>query len=264
MSTSDTWATGAVYEPYMGRWSRLIATEFLGWLAVSPGAHWLDVGCGTGALAEAVLQQARPAAITGIDTSEAFLAHAREHVYDVRASFRVGDAADLPFPASAFDAVVSGLALNFIPDPARALAEMVRVVRPGGAVAVYVWDYGSGMQMLRVFWDAAVELDPSIAKEDEGRRFPICQREPLADLFESARLEHVKAGPIDVATPFRDFNDYWLPFLGGQGPAPGYVAALSGEKRAALRERIRSRLPIASDGGITLMARAWAARGTRR
>lgn len=263
MNKSDTWANAEAYEPYVGRWSRLVAREFLDWLSVPPGSHWLDIGCGTGALTETILQQAQPAAVTGVDPSEGFLAYAREHMKDSRALFRVGDAMALPFGDAMFSAVVSGLALNFIPRQDVALAEMVRVTRRGGIVAAYVWDYADQMQMTRVFWDSAVELDHSAAEKDQGRRFPICKPEPLTKLFKSAGLTCVEVRAIDATTHFRDFDDYWLPFLGGQGPAPGYTMSLTEEKRTALRERIRSKLPIAPDGSISLIARAWAVRGSK-
>ncbi|HET6261168.1 MAG TPA: methyltransferase domain-containing protein [Chloroflexia bacterium] len=263
MSKSDNWANAGAYEKYVGRWSRLVAREFLDWLAVPPGSSWLDVGCGTGALTEAILRQAQPAAVTGVDPSEGFVAYAREHVQDRRASFKIGDAMALPFGDETFSAVVSGLVLNFIPRQDVALAEMARVARRGGIVAVYVWDYADQMQMMRVFWDAAVELDQAVAEKDELRRFPFCKPGPLTELFEGAGLTGIEVRAIDAATHFRDFDDYWSPFLGGQGPAPGYAMSLTEEKRATLRELIRSRLPIAPDGSISLIARAWAVRGSK-
>ncbi|HYP38774.1 MAG TPA: methyltransferase domain-containing protein [Chloroflexia bacterium] len=263
MNKSDIWANAEAYEQYVGRWSRLVAREFVGWLTVPPGSHWLDVGCGTGALTEVILQHAQPAEVTGVDPSEGFVAYAREHVQDGRVSFKVGDAMVLPFGDEMFGAVVAGLVLNHIPTPGVALAEMVRVARRGGIVGAYVWDYAGQMQMMRVFWDAAVELDPAIVELDQGRRYPICQPEPLGELFKSAGLTGVEVQAIDVATHFRDFDDYWLPFLGGQGPAPSYATALTEEKKLALRERIRSKLPIAQDGSISLIARAWAVHGSK-
>ena len=149
------WAAGEAYEPYVGRWSRRVAKEFLDPLGLEPGANWLDVGCGTGALTGEILASQDPLSVTGIDPSEAFLAYARERVKDDRASFRQGDAQALPVADGAFHAVVSGLVLNFVPDQAKAVAEMRRAARPGGVVAAYVWDYAEGMQMMRRFWDAA-------------------------------------------------------------------------------------------------------------
>ena len=262
-SGAGVWASGAAYEPYVGRWSRLVARAFVAWIGVPPGARWLDVGCGTGALAEVILEVAAPCEVVGVDPSEGFVAHAGTQVTDPRARFDVGDALALPSAAGAFDAAVSGLVLNFVPDPARAAAEMARVTRPGGAVAAYVWDYAGRMQLMRHFWDVAGELDPAARELDEGRRFPLCQPGPLAELFRNAGLDAVEVRPIDVPTRFRDFDDYWSPFLGGQGPAPGYAMSLGEERRATLRERLRARLPLAPDGSIPLIARAWAVRGER-
>lgn len=255
------WAVGDAYEPYVGRWSRLVARDLLAWLAVPPGARWLDVGCGTGALSATILALATPGAVTGVDQSEGYVAYAREHVAEARASFQVGDAQRLPFDGASFDSVASGLVLNFLPQPGRGVAEMARVARPGGTVAAYVWDYAGQMQMMRHFWEAAGELDPAARDLDEGRRFPLCKPEPLERLFRGAGLDEVAVRPIDVPSDFRDFDDYWSPFLGGQGPAPGYAMSLSEERRAALRERIRAGLPTAADGSIHLVARAWAVRG---
>ena len=260
---AEVWASGAAYEPYVGRWSRLVAREFLAWLAVPPGSRWLDVGCGTGALAETILAVASPAAVVGIDPSAGYVAYARERVRDERAGFEVGDARALPYPDASYDAVVSGLVLNFVPDPARAAGELARVARPGGVVAAYVWDYAGEMQLMRHFWDAAAALDPAVRDLDEGRRFPLCQPEPLARIFRGAGLADVATRAIDVPTHFRDFDDYWSPFLGGQAPAPRYAMSLSEERRAALRERLRAALPTEPDGAIRLLARAWAVRGTR-
>ena len=257
----DSWTSGDKYEPYIGRWSRLVAREFLKWLAIPAGGQWLDVGCGTGALSQTILQFAKPAKIKGIDRSEGFVAFAKEHTQDNRVHFEVGDAESLNADSGTFHAAVSGLVLNFIPHPDRAVAEMTRVTRSGGVVAAYVWDYAGRMQLIRHFFDAAMALDPNAVELDEGRRFPICQPEALSRLFESAGLQHVEVQPIEIPTVFRDFDDYWTPFLGGQGPAPSYAMSLSEERRSALRERIRAGLPFASDGSIPLVARSWAVRG---
>jgi SAM-dependent methyltransferase len=175
-------------------------------------------------------------------------------------SFQVGDAQALPVANGSFDAAVSGLVLNFIPDQAKAVCEMKRVTRPGGVVAGYVWDYA--MQMMRRFWDAAVELDPAAIPLDEGRRFPLCRPEPLAAFFQSGPLDSVQVRAIDIPTVFKNFDDYWCPFLGGPAPAPGYCTSLPEDRRIELRERIREHLSIRSDGAIHLMARAWGVRGT--
>ena len=257
----DAWSAGALYEPYVGRWSRLVARELLKWLSIPVQKDWLDVGCGTGALSKIIFEHGLPKAIKGIDSSAEFVRYAKVQVDSERVTFEVGDAQALPIDSASFDVVVSGLVLNFVPEPRRAVAELARVARPGGAVAAYVWDYAEKMELMRYFWDAAVLLDPTALEFDEGRRFPICQPSPLAELFKNAGLQEVKVRPIDIPTHFRDFDDYWSPFLGGQGPAPGYAMSLSEERREALRKRIRSNLPIAKGGSIPLMARVWAVRG---
>jgi SAM-dependent methyltransferase len=255
------WAEGSIYEPYVGRWSRLVAARFLNWLAIPEGGRWLDIGCGTGAVTSAILAHAAPATVLGVDPSEGFVGYVRDHVTDPRARFEVASATALPAGDAEFDAVVSGLVLNFVPSPVEAIAEMARVTRPGGTVAAYVWDYAGDMQLMRHFWDAAGELDPRASELDEGARFPICRPEPLRAKFGRAGLTDATVAPIDVPTVFRDFDDYWTPFLGGQAPAPAYAMSLSEADREALRERLRARLPVAPDGSIPLTARAWAVRG---
>lgn len=260
---AEAWASGGSYEPYVGRWSRLVAREFLTWLGLPAGSRWLDVGCGTGALSQTILQTASPGKVKGVDRSDGYIAFAQAQIQDERMEFEVGDAQALPVETGAYDAVVSGLVLNFVPQPEQAVAEMARAARPGGKMALYVWDYAGKMQFMRHFWNAAAALDPAAYPLDEGRRFPICQPEPLQSLFEMVGLKEVEVCPLDIPTDFRDFDDYWTPFLGGQGPAPGYAMSLSEESRAALRERIRAALPFALDGSIPLVARAWAVRGVR-
>jgi SAM-dependent methyltransferase len=264
VEAGDRWATGDLYEPYVGRWSRVVAGEFLAWLGAPPSLDWLDIGCGTGALVEAIAERCHPRHLAGIDPSEAFLAFARQRLGPGRATLQQGDASDLSFPAATFDRVVSGLVLNFVPDPARAVAEMVRVARPGGEIALYVWDYAGRMQLMRHFWDAAVALDPRARDADEGRRFPICRPEALRGLLEAAMLTGVEVQALEIDTVFRDFDDYWTPFLGGQGPAPGYCMSLSEQARTRLRDTLRHSLVVQADGRIPLVARAWAVRGHRR
>ena len=263
LDRKSEWASGDAYEPYVGRWSRLVAREFLSWLKAPQNMRWLDVGCGTGALSRTILDGAAPSLVQGIDPSEDYVSYARKHIMDSRARFDVGDARTLPHQTASFDIVVSGLALNFVPEPAVAVSEMVRVTQLGGTVAVYVWDYAGEMQLMRYFWDAAAELDPAAKELDEGKRFPICNRMLLLQLFKDAGLRQTEARAVNVPTAFHSFDDYWTPFLGGQGPAPSYAMSLSEEHRIELRELIRARLPIKSDGGIDLIARAWAVRGER-
>ncbi|MGH2541621.1 MAG: class I SAM-dependent methyltransferase, partial [Ardenticatenaceae bacterium] len=162
----------------------MVATVFLDWLSVAVGKTWVDVGCGTGALVEHILGQCLPNAVIGIDRSEGFLNEARRNITDVRVRFQVGDATDLPLDADTCDVAVSGLVLNFISDHGAMACEMIRITKPGGKVAAYVWDYARGMEMMRHFWDAAIEVSPHDAQFDEGNRFPICQPDALRALFE--------------------------------------------------------------------------------
>jgi SAM-dependent methyltransferase len=258
---SDTWASGDLYEPYVGRWSRLVAREFLRWLDVPAGRSWLDVGCGTGALTQTILNEVSPQQVKGVDRSEGYVAYSSQQVQGENVSFEVGDAQSLSFEPGSFDAVVSGLVLNFVPEPQRMVSSMARVVRSGGVVAVYVWDYAGEMQFMRHFWDAAAALDPAAKSLDEGVRFPICNPELLQQLFESANLQEIQTRAIDIPTRFQNFDDFWSPFLGGQGPAPSYAMSLSETNRAALRDYLRQHLPTAADGSIDLIARAWAVQG---
>lgn len=256
---SDTWERGSPYEQYVGRWSRKIAPRFLSWLGVPAGKRWLDVGCGTGALSAAIIDHCRPASVTGVEPSQGFLETARTNLDD-RVALHQGTAAALPLGDGGVDVAVSGLVLNFVPDPRAALDEMARVTGNGGTVAAYVWDYAGKMELMRFFWDAAGELDPNAATLDEGVRFPMCRPETLETLYAQAGLREVRVASIDIQTGFVDFDDYWRPFLGGQGPAPAYAMSLDEARRARLRDRVRSRLPIATDGSISLTARAWAVR----
>jgi SAM-dependent methyltransferase len=256
------WQSGDAYEAYIGRWSRRIAETFVRQLGIPASRRWLDVGCGTGALTSAVLTAGDPAEIVGVDPSEGFLKTARASVTDPRASFEVADARALPFPDDRFDVAVSGLVLNFVPDPAEAAAEIVRVTVPGGLAAAYLWDLAEGMEVIRHFWDAAAELDPAkVAELDEGRRFTLCRPEPLGRLWTEAGFTGVSVGQIKIPAVFTGFDDYWKPFLGAQGPAPAYLATLPEARRDQIRELLRSRLPTNPDGSIPLTARAWVVSG---
>jgi len=258
---SDAWERGDPYERYVGRWSRRVAPVFLSWLSVPAGRSWLDVGCGTGALCAAIVDRCSPSAVAGVEPSEGFLETARNHLGG-RVVLHRGSATAIPHDDASVDVVVSGLVLNFVPDQRGALAEMARVTGNGGTIGAYVWDYAGKMELMRFFWDAAVELDPDAAKMDEGIRFPQCRPQALAELFAGAGLQGVEVRAIDIATAFASFEDYWQPFLGGQGPAPAYAMSLDEGARARLRDRIRERMPVQANGSIALTARAWATRAT--
>ena len=262
-SRHDAWQAGDSYDAYMGRWSRLVAPIFLARLGAGGGLDWLDVGCGTGALTEAIVAGCSPRSVIGIDPSAGFVATAAQSLGNVLGvSFLVGDAADLPVAAASRDVVASALVLNFVPDRAGALAEMVRVARPGGRVAFYVWDYpGGGVEFMRAFWNAATALDSDAADLAEARRFPFCEPRALTGLAAAAGLSSVACDAIEVPTVFRDFDDFWNPFTLGAGPAPGYCMSLAPAARERLRELLRARLNDAG-GEIALKVRAWAVTGT--
>lgn len=238
-----------------------MAGVFLAWLAVPKSRVWLDLGCGTGALSEAILEQAAPEQLIGVEPSEQFLVFARERLKDERASFVLGSGAAIPVAANRIDVLVAGFVLNFIPDLDEAFAEMKRVLKPGGVLAAYVWDYADKTEFMRLFWDAATLLDKRAAAFDEGKRFSVCRPESLSAAFAEAGFVQVETRAIDIPTRFKDFDDYWQPFLGGVGSAPGYVASLGVEQRQALRDSLYKGLPVAFDGSIALMARSWAVRG---
>jgi SAM-dependent methyltransferase len=259
----DVFHVGEAYESYVGRWSRSVASAFIEWLALPVRGRWLDVGCGTGALTEVILACATPTGITGIDSSEGFIAHARRQLPDLRVSFQVGNAEAMPFPDDAFDAAVSGLVLNFVAHPEKAIAEMRRTLHTGSTAAVYVWDYAGEMQLMRYFWDSAAALDPDALTLNEARRFSMCKPERLIALFEQQGFDRCECRSFDVPTVFANFDEYWSPFLGGQGSAPVYCNSLSDERRSRLRDHLRAKLPIDRDGAIRLMARAWAVRGVK-
>jgi len=259
---AGSWGSGRAYEEYIGRWSRKVATEFVRWLALPPGLAWADVGCGTGALAATILAMCEPASIHGIDASEAFVSQARERLEAPHARFETGDATRLPWGSGTRDVTVSGLVLNFVRDHDAMAREMVRVTRPGGRVAGYVWNYAGGMQMIRHFWDAARAVSPDAAELDQAEQFPVCQPGPLQAVFERAGLKAVTVRSIDIPTIFRDFDDYWNPFLGKTGPAPAYLASLGDEARERIRLYLEARLTPAEGAPIELTARAWAVQGT--
>jgi len=260
----DRWMAGQAYEAYMGRWSRLVAHEFVRWVCPERSAHWLDVGCGTGALTSAICDLCEPASVTACDPSEGFIEHARRNITDVRVRFLIAGAEVLPRRNGGFDAAVSGLVLNFLPHPGEAVASLRDRVRAGGIVACYVWDYSDGMKFLTSFWEEAVALNPRAAALDECTRFPICRVTALDALLRAEGLVQVETRAIDIPTSFSTFEDYWTPFLLGTGPAPSYVASLNLPMRESLKERLRRRLPIKNDGSIELQARAWAVRGLVR
>ena len=237
-----------------------MADQFVVWLEVPPGRRWLDVGCGTGALTEAILKRSAPAAVTGVDPVEPFIERASATLPDPRVSFRVGSAVDTGLPDGAAHVVVAGFVLNFVPDVGAALAEWRRVLAPGGVVGAYVWDYADGMASIRLFWDAATAVDPAAVALDQGSKAGITVAGQLQTAFRAAGFVAIEARTITIPMVFADFDDLWLPFLGGTGGAPGYVATLDDAHRDAIREELRRSITAEPDGSIHLEARAWAVR----
>lgn len=251
------------YEQFMGRWSRELAVPFVAFAGVADRDEVLDVGSGTGALAAAVLSAASSGRVIGIDPSHTYVEYARSRTTSDRATFEEGDGQQLRFGNAAFDKTLSLLVINFIPDPSKAMREMIRVTRPGGVIAAAVWDYGEGMEMLRVFWDEVVALDPASEARDE-RHMPLCRRGELTALWRQHGLSDVTEAPLVIPLSFKSFDDYWEPFLKGQGPAGAYVSSLSEAQRLALRDGVRKRLNVNATAPFTLNARAWAVKGVVR
>jgi ubiquinone/menaquinone biosynthesis C-methylase UbiE len=261
LSLSDTWDSGDPYEYFMGRWSTLVAPVFLQWLNFPYHLSWLDIGCGTGALSEAIYYHCKPAHLTCIDPSAELLKKAKERLSS-KADCIVGSASYIPKADSTFDIVVSGLALNYFPDLNSAFAEMKGVLKKNGTIAAYVWDYADRMDFLRLFWDAAGEVDANAHKLDQGIRFPICNKDNLREVFQKAGLANIETSYLDIDTIFKNFDDYWNPFFSGQGPAPSYLTAQRNDVQDEIKNNIIKKLLVERDGSIKLMARAIAVRGT--
>jgi SAM-dependent methyltransferase len=252
---------GEAYERFMGTWSRELAPLLVQFAGVKDGESVLDVGSGTGALAAAVAAAAPSSRITGIDPAAPYVAFAQSRHGRERVTFEVGDAQHLRFADRSFDRALSLLVVNFIPDRGKALKEMIRVTRPAGTIAAAVWDYGDGMQFLRIFWDEVVAQNPAADAKDE-RHMPVCRKGELAALWREHGLQDVEETALTIPTRFTSFEDYWARFLEKQGPAGAYVAAMTEEDREHLRSRLRARLVgTAADHPIELKARAWAVRG---
>lgn len=259
---SSLFSGPTAYERFMGRWSRELAPHLVRFAGVRDGEHVLDVGAGTGALTAAVAALAPDSRIAAIDPAAAYVAFLDASKPTDRVTTEVGDARHLRFADATFDRTLSLLAINFVADRAKAVAEMKRVTRRGGTVAAAVWDYGEGMEMLRVFWDEAIGVRPDNDDKDE-RHMPLCRRSELTALWREHGLEQVVEDGLTIETRFGSFDDYWGPFTEKQGPAGAYVGALTAAERDALRLRLRHRLLAdGPDRPFVLMARAWAVRGT--
>ncbi len=248
--------SGDAYDRYMGRYSRELAPRLADYAGVISGMQALDVGCGPGALTQELARRVGPENVAAADPSESLTAACAERVPG--ADVRIAPAEQLPWEGGAFDVALAQLVVNFLPDAERGARELSRVVRPGGAVAACVWDYSDGMRMLRTFWDAALELDPSAP--DEGRTMRFQSPGELAELWRAAGLGDVQTAALQVGADYEGFDDFWEPFLSGAAPGGAYCASLDPSRREALREGCRRRLRD-PQGPFALGARAWAVRG---
>lgn len=256
---SAMFANASNYERFMGRWSELAAPLFANFASVPDDGKVLDIGSGTGSLSLAITRSCSLCRVEGIDLSREYIAFARTRTRNPRIRFETGDAQNLPYEAETFDAAVSLLVFNFLPDPAKALSEARRVTRLGGSVSAAVWDYGEGMRMLRIFWDAAGALNPSAERFDE-KHMPLCRRGELSELWAQGGLQKVEESALKITMKFENFDNFWNPFLLGQGPAGTYVKRLPKLRISALREEVRKRLGDPRKA-FTLPARMWAVRG---
>jgi SAM-dependent methyltransferase len=258
----DPMFSGAqAYERFMGAWSREVAPLFVRFAGVKDGEAVLDIGSGTGALSAAVLAAAPSGRIVGIDPAAPYVAFAQSRQGSPRVTFETGDAQQMRFADREFDRTLSLLVMNFIPDRDRAMKEMIRVTRPNGIIAAGVWDYGDGMQFLRVFWDEVIAQSPAADAKDE-RHMPLCRKGELGALWRGHGLLDVEETALTIPTRFTNFADYWSRFLEKQGPAGAYVAAMSESDREQLRLRLQKRLVGAGpDRPIDMTARVWAVKG---
>ena len=248
---------GATYDRYMGRWSRIVGDVFLDWLAPERNLRWLDVGCGNGAFTEMLFERCAPAAIDGVDPSEAQLAFARAQPAAKLAKFHQGDAMALPFPDDAFDAAVMPLVIFFVPDPAKGVAEMARVVRAGGIVAAYGWDLTGGGFPYTALQQEMRELGVThgMPPSPEAARLDVLQ-----ELWSGAGLQSIETRAIEVERTFDDFEDWWTTVLTGPSVS-AKLAAMAPDVRAALKERMRAHHPADASGRVTYGARANAVKG---
>ena len=250
---------GAAYERYMGAWSQRVGDRFLEWLSPAPGQRWLDVGCGNGAFTQMIVERCAPASVDGLDPADAQLAHARARFAPGVATFHQGDAMALPFADASFDVTVMPLVIFFVPVPAKGVAEMVRVVAPGGLVTAYGWDLTGGGFPYAILQDALRAV---------GRNVPMppnpeaAELDRLRGLWSAAGLSDVETCEISVQRTFPSYDDYWTTVLGAPS-ASGTLSSMAPGERAQMQTLMRERLPIDAAGRITLSARAHAVRGTK-
>ena len=258
MSEPDKLFTdGAAYERLMGRWSRVVGEVFLDWVNASKNLAWLDVGCGNGAFTEELIARCAPAAVTAIDPSDDQLAYARTRPGAKMTDFRVGDAQNLPFADNSFDVAVMALVIAFLPDPRTAVAEMARVVRPGGSVIAYVWAPGGGVPVHPIY--LALE---SMGLTSGGVPNPAAsERGAMQRFWEDAGLESIETRVIRIPTIYSNFDDFWDSNAVPIGPQGKTIASMSASGREELRSRVRNHLPVSSDGRIVYQSFANSIKG---
>jgi SAM-dependent methyltransferase len=261
---TNLWTDGILYENYTGRWSRLIANKFIDWLEVTQACFksCVDMGCGTGALSEALLAKGVCTALTCLDRSPAYLSFAKRRILSSSVEFVTGDAQNTSLPTGAYWLVVSGLVVNFVDSPGKMLREMRRLGRSGAVLGLYIWDFADGMEPIRKFWDAAHICEaPNVREFDAGIRFPICQPDNLLQSVTNAGWLEPRVAPIEIDARFENFDDYWAPFLSGQGTGPAFAVSLTDEKREEVRRTLMSLVTASPDKPFALRTRAWAAKG---
>jgi trans-aconitate methyltransferase len=252
----ESWNDATAYDSYVGRWSRLISADFLQWLQPQMNLNWLEVGCGTGSLTSEIVSRALPQRLLAIDKSDAYLASARSHIISPQVVLSNIDLGELPIEK--FDYITSGLVLNFLSAVEAKIECMLRYLKPGGSISAFVWDYAGHYQPMRIFWDAAKELNESAGKFDAGLKYPLCTQSNLTALFEGANLSNIRFTKIERIATFRDFDDYWLPIASAQGSVTDFLNTLGENKKEDLRALLKKRLPIALNGEIKLILSALA------
>ncbi|MCS3497314.1 SAM-dependent methyltransferase [Bradyrhizobium japonicum] len=250
---------GAAYEQMMGIWSRFAGEIFLDWLAPPQGLRWIDIGCGNGAFTELLVERCSPLEVQGIDPSEEQLAFARTRPAARVAKFHQGNAMALPFADGSFDAAVMALVLVFVPDPAKGVSEMVRVVAPGGLVVTYMWDMLGGGFPLDPIYDEIKAMGVAATRPP---RMDASRIEALRGLWIGAGLEDVQTREITVHRTFASFDDFWTTNLKSPAIRPAVAAMKAGDVEMLI-SRVRAGLPADADGRITYSARAHAIRGRR-
>ncbi|HEX4407533.1 MAG TPA: methyltransferase domain-containing protein [Xanthobacteraceae bacterium] len=252
-----TFTDGKAYERMMGRWSKIAGDQFLDWIDAPKGKSWIDVGCGNGAFTEVLIARTAPAAVTGVDPSDGQIAFARERPGAKLAQFRTADAQALPFPDKSFDNATMALVIVFLSDPLKAAQEMARVVRAGGIVTTYMWDYPEGFP-LRPVGEAmkSLGLGPSAPPNVDAARADSMRR-----YWTDAGLEAVETKEIRFRISYSSFDDFWESTAVPMGSVGTAIAKMSEETRERLKAKLREQLPMASDGSISYEAAANAVKG---